>query len=271
MLCPITSPSGSKIGNQASILSSIMSADVNFTLWQRNISTFLDIWSSGLKWEKTEVLEGEFDLDALDDFEDDLFNELKNWRDNESYPPQEATIASSRSQSPLSGSELADRSRRLVNRTDATHGTSSMITPPENQFQSDMDYTRWIAADMCSNIKTFMNATNAQEVFVKIEPVADDMCQLFHVDYNMLRMLCTYVGEGTLWLPNDKVERKSLGRGRNEDIVLDPLAIFQAPKLDVLILKGSKWPNNLVGGAVHRSPQVREGERRILFKVDFIC
>jgi hypothetical protein len=132
------------------------------------------------------------------------------------------------------------------------------------------DLTRWVAEDMCQNIKLFMTATNAREVFVQVGPVAHDMCRLFHVDNNLLRMLCTYVGQGTLWLPNDKVERTYLGQGKNEDIVLDPLAIYQASKLDVLILKGGRWPHNLVGGAVHRSPALRPNEKRLLFKVDFL-
>jgi hypothetical protein len=203
-------------GNQPSSLRSILSPEVNFVLWQRNLSTLLDAWSSEIRWEKTEVLEGEFDREALESFEDDLFYELKKWR------------------------------------------------------TCEPDLTRWVANDMCTNIRNFMDFTNAKEVFVKIEPVADDMCRLFHVDKNLLRMLCTYVGEGTLWLPNDSVDRKSLGQGRNEDIVLDPLTIFQAAKLDVLILKGERWLHNLVGGAVHRSPPLRPGDKRLLLKVDFV-
>jgi hypothetical protein len=216
MLYPSTSSFGSMFGNQASSLGSILSPELNFVLWQRNLSSFLNTWSSGIKWEKTEVLEGEFDREALEYFEDDLFDELKKWRTREP------------------------------------------------------DLTRWVANDICTIVRIFMDATNAKEVFVKIEPVADDMCRNFHVDKNLLRLLCTYVGEGTLWLPNDKVERKFLGQRGNEDIVLDPLAIFQAPKLDVLVLKGERWPDNLLGGAVHRSPPLRSGERRLLLKVDFV-
>jgi len=216
MLCPVTSPYGSFFGNQPSILKSILGSEMNFVLWQRNLSSFIDAWASEIRWDKTENLEGELDREALDEFEEDLFQELKKWRTREP------------------------------------------------------DMTRWVASDMCSNIKLFMDMTQAREVFVKIEPVADDMCKLFHVDKNLLRMLCTYVGEGTLWLPNDKVERKFLGCGENEDIVLDPLAIYQAPKLDVLILKGERWLNNLTGGAVHRSPPMGKNGKRLLLKVDFV-
>lgn len=216
MLCPITSPMGSTFGNQASVLRSITSSEVNFVLWQRNLSGFLDAWASEIRWERTETLEGEVDKDSLGLFEEDLYNELKRWRTREP------------------------------------------------------DFTRWVAEDMCSNIKLFMDSTNAREVFVKIEPVTHDKCRLFHVDNNLLRMLCTYVGEGTLWLANEKVERKFLGCGRNEDIVLDPLAVYQAPRLDVLVLKGERWPNNNLGGAVHRSPPIRPEDKRLLLKVDFV-
>jgi hypothetical protein len=216
MLCPITSPLGSVFGQRASVLNSILTEGVNFVLWQRNLSSFLDGWSSGIKWEKTEILEGEFDRDSLCAFEEDLYSELKSWRTNEP------------------------------------------------------DFNRWIASDMLSNINYFMDATLAKEVFVRIQPVADDMCRLFHTDHNLMRMLCTYVGHGTHWLANDKVNRDYLGKGSNETIVIDSQGIMEIPKLDVLILKGEDWPKNKMGGAVHRSPPLISGERRLLLKVDFI-
>lgn len=58
--------------------------------------------------------------------------------------------------------------------------------------------------------------------------------------------------------------------GRNEGIVLDPLAIFQAPKLEVLVLKGESLPHHLVGGAVHRSSPLKDVDKRLLLKVDFV-
>jgi hypothetical protein len=216
MLCPVTSPSGSCFGKQSSVLKSILDPEINFVLWQRNLSSFIEPWACEIRWDKAEELESELDLEAIDEFEEDLYQELKKWRTNEP------------------------------------------------------DMTRWVASDICLNIKNFMTMTKAREVFVRIEPVANDKCRLFHVDKNLLRMLCTYVGEGTLWLPNNKAERKYLGCGENKDIVLDPLSVYQAPRLDVLILKGESWPYNLVGGAIHRSPPLLEGDKRLLLKVDFI-
>lgn len=215
MFCPLTSPLGSSFGNHSSVLRKIIFPEVNFVLWQRNISQFLDPWASEIRWDKTELLEGEVKRESLESFERDLFKELKKWRTREP------------------------------------------------------DFTRWVTDDMCSNIKLFMDATHAREVSVSIEPVTHDKCRLFHTDKNLLRMLCTYTGEGTLWIPNHKVDRKFLGLGNNEDIVLDPLSIYQAPKLDVLVLKGERWPNNSLGGAVHRSPPMRADGKRLLLRVDF--
>jgi hypothetical protein len=151
-----------------------------------------------------------------------------------------------------------------------------------DQFESDLlseikvwrtrspDLNSWIANDVRSIVEEFIQSTNANEVYLSFSAVETDMCKLFHTDKNKLRLLCTYVGQGTLWLPNSNVGREFLGRGVNRDIVLDPLHVFQARPLDVLILKGETWPNNELGGAVHRSPPLAVGEKRLLLKIDFI-
>jgi hypothetical protein len=213
---PLSSPDEAVFGTKSCIFKSILEADKNFVLWQRDLNIFLESWASEIKWNKIHPLEAELSLDDLDTFEEDLIKELRIWRTR------------------------------------------------------DTDMNNWVANDMRLIIENFMFSTNASEVFVKIEPVSDDMCRLFHVDKNLLRLLCTYVGQGTLWLPSAKADKKFLGNGENKDIVLDPLSIFQAQKLDVLILKGDSWPNNLVGGAIHRSPKLESRERRLLLKVDFV-
>ncbi|MCE3013830.1 MAG: DUF1826 domain-containing protein [Proteobacteria bacterium] len=133
------------------------------------------------------------------------------------------------------------------------------------------DMAAWVAGDMRELVERFILQTGAQEVVAKIEPVTTDMCRLFHTDKNKLRMLCSYLGQGTILLSNDAVAREFLGQGDNDTIIKDPSGISQLNTLDVVILKGESWPDNLIGGAVHRSPPLRVGERRILFKVDFLC
>ena len=133
------------------------------------------------------------------------------------------------------------------------------------------DMASWVAADMRELVERFMLETGAQEVMARIEPVTTDMCRLFHTDKNKLRLLCSYLGQGTILLSNQAVAREFLGQGSNEKIIKDASGISQLRALDVVILKGESWPGNGIGGAVHRSPPLRAGERRILFKVDFLA
>jgi len=212
----IVSPEGMVIGKTEKVLSSILLDHHNFVLWERGLNTFLDNWSSELKWEKVIPLEATLGIEELDQFESDLLREIKRWR----------------TRSP--------------------------------------DLNNWIANDIRSIVEDFMLATHAKEVLLSFSVVATDMCRFFHADKNKLRLLCTYVGQGTLWLPNSNVGRHHLGAGINRDIILDPLQVHQANQLDVLILKGDIWPDNSLGGAVHRSPALGVGEKRLLLKLDFI-
>lgn len=212
----IVFPEGMVMGKTEKILSSILFDNHNFVLWERGLNTFLNNWSSELKWGKVIPLEATLGIEDLDKFESDLLKEIKIWR----------------TRSP--------------------------------------DLNSWIANDIRSIVEDFILATHATEVLLSFSVVETDMCRFFHADKNKLRLLCTYVGQGTLWLPNSNVGRHHLGDGFNGDIILDPLQVHQAHQLDVLILKGDNWPDNSLGGAVHRSPPLGVGEKRLLLKVDFI-
>jgi hypothetical protein len=136
--------------------------------------------------------------------------------------------------------------------------------------KGEPDLTNWFVDDVHSLLTYFFKLSYAAEVRFVLEAIHDDKCRRFHFDQNHSRLLCTYVGAGTLWVPAANVNRQSLlGSGVNEDIVLDPLHVYQAQTLDVLILKGEEYPNNILGGAVHRSPTIKEGENRLLLRIDF--
>jgi len=95
--------------------------------------------------------------------------------------------------------------------------------------------------------------------------VTGDSCVKFHTDYVALRLLCTYVGPGTEWLPEDSVCRPCLGEATpagaeaNAHIVKAGHRTKQADTGDVLLLKGDSWPGNANRGAVHRSPSLGPG------------
>lgn len=110
------------------------------------------------------------------------------------------------------------------------------------------------------------------EAKVSLEIIEYDMCKLFHVDKLKLRLLCTYCGEGTEWVPNSHINRKGLGKGCNKNIVIDDRAVRKFSPFDVGMLKGEIFPGNLNNGIVHRSPSIENTQQpwRVLLKIDSV-
>ncbi|MEM8563287.1 MAG: DUF1826 domain-containing protein [Pseudomonadota bacterium] len=101
------------------------------------------------------------------------------------------------------------------------------------------------------------------------------MCPKFHVDKLPCRLVTTFQGPGTQWLPQHAISRESLGYG-SETGKTGPLQLTwkqsDIERLhcgDVALLKGERWEGNENAGIVHRSPAVAEGDRRLLLTLDF--
>ena len=58
--------------------------------------------------------------------------------------------------------------------------------------------------------------------------VEKDMCRRFHTDINTLRLLCTYIGPGTLWVSPEAIDHSQVAKGSNEEMVKDQQGIHQA-------------------------------------------
>lgn len=100
------------------------------------------------------------------------------------------------------------------------------------------------------------------------------MCPRFHVDKVPCRLVTTYQGVATEWLPHQAVDRSKLGLGSNGQSDLDSGLfrhqhdIQQLNCGDVALLKGELWEGNEDAGLVHRSPAVPAGESRLLLTLD---
>jgi hypothetical protein len=101
------------------------------------------------------------------------------------------------------------------------------------------------------------------------------MCPKLHTDNVGLRLLCTYLGPATEWVPDAYVDRRHLccaDHGPDEAnrlIAPDPTKIVRAAAFDVVVLKGDAYPGNRGRGAVHRTPpDVAAHGKRLVFKVD---
>jgi hypothetical protein len=102
------------------------------------------------------------------------------------------------------------------------------------------------------------------------------MCPRFHVDRVPCRLVTTYHGVATEWLPHQAVDRSKLGGGSNGQSDLDSGLFADQSDIqrltcgDVALLKGELWTGNEDAGLVHRSPAVPAGEKRLLLTLDVV-
>lgn len=118
-------------------------------------------------------------------------------------------------------------------------------------------------------IETFFSLTQAAQVVAKLSVVASDACRYFHHDSMRVRLLCTYRGPGTEWLPNAFADRTAIGSGNNAEICKDMRQIRRLPRFTVAVLKGNNYPRSQGNGIIHRSPAIMNTrDTRLLLCVD---
>jgi len=128
---------------------------------------------------------------------------------------------------------------------------------------------RLLVNDLAHLVRLFADAAGAWSVAVRLERLDTDACRVFHADFVGIRLLCTYAGPGTQWLPNRSAVRAALGSGDNAAICPRPDAIRALPRFAVGLFKGDAWPGNRGNGIVHRSPPVAgTGQTRLLACLD---
>lgn len=122
----------------------------------------------------------------------------------------------------------------------------------------------------------FCTLFDLKRVGVRLAILDSAMCPKFHVDKVPCRLITTFYGVATEWLPNNKVDRSKLGAGslglpdEVSGIIESEQDIEKMTAGDVILLKGEGWYNNENSGAVHRSPAISKNERRLLLTLDFI-
>lgn len=121
----------------------------------------------------------------------------------------------------------------------------------------------------------YIDLLGCPNIGVRLEVLNHAMCPKFHVDKTGIRLLCTYVGEGTQWLDDTYADRTKLGMAsvNMEDsvsgLILDASGIHQVKNFHIALLKGSMWQGNGMQGIIHRSPAVlNDGQARIMLAID---
>ena len=131
-----------------------------------------------------------------------------------------------------------------------------------------------LARDVASLVEMFCELFGLRRAGLRLGVLDSAMCPKFHVDRVPCRLVTTYLGDGTEWLPNTAVDRSKLGMGaagkpdHESGICGSADDIQQLAEGQVALLKGELWVGNENGGLVHRSPAVADGELRLLATLD---
>ena len=122
----------------------------------------------------------------------------------------------------------------------------------------------------------FCKLFDQKKLWLRLDGIDHPMCPRFHTDKIKCRLVTTYVGPATQWLPHNLVDREKLGFG-NGGKPDDQSGLFQSKQdikqLDrghVALLKGESWEGNEGAGVVHRSPHSEGNYKRLYLTVDFI-
>jgi hypothetical protein len=120
-----------------------------------------------------------------------------------------------------------------------------------------------VVEDVAALARRIAAIASAARLRIRLERVQDNACRRFHADQVRLRLLCTYRGPGTEWLPDAGVRRDADG-GIAEP---PPAAIGRLVRFEVALLKGAAHPQGRP--LIHRSPPIAgTGIARLLLAID---
>lgn len=111
-------------------------------------------------------------------------------------------------------------------------------------------------------------------VGLRLAPLKTAMCPSFHIDNIPVRLVNTYLGTGTDWLPlealQDNFPKSNAGQlsKTNFGMYYDKKHVQQMNTFDVGLLKGKAWQQQEHMAAVHRSCDLLENEKRVLLTLD---
>ncbi|MFA7891496.1 DUF1826 domain-containing protein [Pseudomonas putida] len=118
-------------------------------------------------------------------------------------------------------------------------------------------------ADVTWLVSAYSYLLGARRVGLRIRALTSPMCPRFHVDNVPLRLITTYAGPGSEYLPDQDVARAALSTG---DAAVDKVKRLNPG--DVALFKGERWQGNEGAGVVHRSPS---GPPRLLLTLDWLA
>ena len=157
--------------------------------------------------------------------------------------------------------------------------TKMILTPQEalsrvsESFNNNMAE---VSENVAELVDMFCYLFELKEAAIRLKVLDQAMCPKFHVDRVPCRLVTTYQGIATEWLPHEVLDHTKLGWGSNgladsaSGLYQSESDIQQLGCGDVALLKGTLWDGNENAGLVHRSPVLPANEKRLILTLDFI-
>jgi hypothetical protein len=157
-----------------------------------------------------------------------------------------------------------------------------LVVSPEEAFESvkkllgGSPEAELLAEDIANLVDMFCCLFDLKRGALRMTVLDRAMCPRFHVDRVPCRLVTTYQGIATEWLPHNVADRSKLGTGnmgKPDELsgLFEHISDIQQLKSgDVGLMKGELWHNNEGAGLIHRSPQVPNNTRRLVLTLDFM-
>jgi hypothetical protein len=149
-----------------------------------------------------------------------------------------------------------------------------LVVSPEEAFDSvkkllgGSPEAELLAEDIANLVDMFCCLFDLKRGALRMTVLDRAMCPRFHVDRVPCRLVTTYQGIATEWLPHNVADRSKPDELSG---LFDNISdIQQLQSGDVGLMKGELWHNNEGAGLIHRSPQVPNNTRRLVLTLDFM-
>ena len=151
----------------------------------------------------------------------------------------------------------------IVRKNDALNDIETILADTISpELQKQAFYEVWVD-DMANVATLFCKIEKSNSI--KLWVGTNRGCSRYHVDNVPRRLLVTYDGKGTEWLPDEAVDRAAYTKGEpNELIVKDPSSKRFIDEWDIAVFKGGN------GGLLHRTPDEALASPSVFMRLDNI-
>lgn len=194
--------------------------------------------------------------------------EAKGLRDLAAFKHQEEQLAILERQ-PLEGGDeffkkLSERPLNVIGIVGKKTSVEEILALLEDEISEDLKssdfYMQWVI-DMAGVCNIFCETLATSTVGFCL--VTKRACQRYHVDNVPLRLLVTYYGKGTEWVPDSAVDRLAYDSGMpNDKILTTNNAREFLNAWDIAIFRGGP------DGLLHRTPDSALNTPSILLRLD---